>query len=105
MDYQAANRRTTSPVHPLRCTQTGIGHHQGHKRNSDHEFFVYQYEQYHYATKALRELRRVGEALEERVLKPTTLRGARWVPYIHRAVTVSNNSKIIIQVEGIYFLT
>ncbi|KAF3840384.1 hypothetical protein F7725_019101 [Dissostichus mawsoni] len=46
------------------------------------------YEQYHYAPKALRELRMIAEAMEEKVLKPTTLHGARWVPYVHRAAKV-----------------
>ncbi|KAJ8415103.1 hypothetical protein AAFF_G00008010 [Aldrovandia affinis] len=41
-------------------------------------------ERYHYAPKALRELRMIAEAMEEKVLKPTTLHGARWVPYVHR---------------------
>ncbi|KAK1895239.1 Zinc finger protein 862 [Dissostichus eleginoides] len=46
------------------------------------------YEQYHYAPKALRELRMIAEAMEEKVLKPTTLHGARWVPYVHCAAKV-----------------
>ena len=31
----------------------------------------------------------IGEALEEKVLKPTNLKGSRWVPYIFKAVKVS----------------
>lgn len=53
-----------------------------------HDVLVYLYEQYHYSPKALRELRMLAEALEEKVLKPTTLKGARWLPYIHRAIKV-----------------
>ncbi|XP_078810615.1 zinc finger protein 862-like [Oryzias latipes] len=52
------------------------------------EVLVYLYEQYDYSPKALRELRMLGEALEEKVLKPTTLKGARWLPYIHRATKI-----------------
>ena len=46
------------------------------------------YDQYHFSPKALRELRDIAAALEEKVLKPTTLRGARWLPYVHRAINV-----------------
>ena len=52
---------------------------------------VFMYEQYHYSPKALRELRMLGEALEEKVLKPTNLKGSlwsRWVPYIFKATKV-----------------
>ena len=31
----------------------------------------------------------IGEALEAKVLKPTNLKGSRWVPYIFKAVKVS----------------
>ena len=43
---------------------------------------------YHYSPKALRELRSLAQALEEKVLKPTNLGGTRWLPYIHRATKV-----------------
>ncbi|XP_058630025.1 zinc finger protein 862-like [Onychostoma macrolepis] len=46
------------------------------------------YEQYHYSPKALRELRLIAEALEEKVLKPSNLHGARWLPYVHRATKI-----------------
>ena len=49
---------------------------------------VFMYEQYHYFPKALRELRMLGEALEEKVMKPTNLKGSRWVPYIFKATQV-----------------
>ena len=53
------------------------------------EILVFLYEQYQYSPKALRELRMSGEALEAKVLKPTNLKGSRWVPYIFKAVKVS----------------
>ena len=40
---------------------------------------------YHYSPKALRELRAVAQAMEEKVIKPTRLSGTRWVPHIHKA--------------------
>ena len=46
------------------------------------------YDQYHYSPKAVRELRMIAEALEEKVLKPSNLHGARWLPYVHRAIKV-----------------
>lgn len=38
----------------------------------------YLYMQYHYSPKALRELRLLSEAMEDKALKPTNLNGARW---------------------------
>ncbi|XP_073716873.1 zinc finger protein 862-like [Misgurnus anguillicaudatus] len=46
------------------------------------------YDQYHYSPKALRELHLIAEALEEKVLKPSNLQGARWLPYVHRATKI-----------------
>lgn len=46
------------------------------------------YKEYHQSPKALRELRMVANALEEKVLKPVNLKGARWLPYISRACKV-----------------
>lgn len=46
------------------------------------------YDQYHYSPKAVRELHMIAEALEEKVLKPSNLHGARWLPYVHRAIKV-----------------
>ncbi|KAF3842334.1 hypothetical protein F7725_024285, partial [Dissostichus mawsoni] len=40
---------------------------------------------YRFSPKALHELRLVAEALEEKVLKPTNLAGARFLPYIYKA--------------------
>lgn len=44
------------------------------------------YKHYHYSPKALRELRNIAESLEEKVLKPTNLKGTRWVPHISKAM-------------------
>ena len=41
---------------------------------------------YHYSPKALRELRAIAEAMEEKVIKPTRLQGTRWVPHIYKAM-------------------
>lgn len=46
------------------------------------------YKQYHYSPKALRELRNIADALEEKVLKPTNLHGTRWLPHVQKALTV-----------------
>ncbi|KAM3877939.1 quattro [Diretmus argenteus] len=46
------------------------------------------YDQYHYSPKAVRELRLIAEALEEKVLKPSNLHGAHWLPYVHRATKI-----------------
>ena len=52
------------------------------------EVLHYLYMQYHYSPKALRELRVLEDALEDKVLKPTNLKGARWLPYIYKATQV-----------------
>lgn len=52
------------------------------------EVLHYLYMQYHYSPKALRELRVLAEVLEDKVLKPTNLKGARWLPYIYKATQV-----------------
>ena len=54
------------------------------------EELVHLYDQYHFSPKAIRELHQIAEALEEKVLRLTTLRGARWLPYIYRAIKVLN---------------
>ena len=46
------------------------------------------HKQYHYSPEALRELRMIADALEEKVLKPVNLSSTRWLPYIHMAVKV-----------------
>lgn len=52
------------------------------------EVLHYLHMQCHYSPKALRELRMLADALEDKVLKPTNLKGARWLPYIHKATQV-----------------
>ena len=54
------------------------------------EELVHLYDQYHFSPKAIWELHEIAEALEEKVLRLTTLRGARWLPYIYRAIKVLN---------------
>ncbi|KAJ8352273.1 hypothetical protein SKAU_G00237490 [Synaphobranchus kaupii] len=46
------------------------------------------YDQYHCSPKAVRELHMIAEALEEKVLKRSNLHGARWLPYVHRAIKI-----------------
>ena len=46
------------------------------------------YKHYHYSPKALRELKELAEAMEEKILKPGNLKGTRWVPHLHRALKV-----------------
>ncbi|KAM3871389.1 LOW QUALITY PROTEIN: apoptosis-stimulating of p53 protein 1-like [Diretmus argenteus] len=55
------------------------------------EVLHYLHMQYHYSPKALRELRMLADALEDKVLKPTNLKGARWLPYIHKATQILCN--------------
>ena len=45
-----------------------------HRLKHLNDVLVFLYEQYHYSPKALRELRMLGEAFEEKVLKPTNLK-------------------------------
>lgn len=40
---------------------------------------------YHYSPKALRELKTIAEAMEERCIKPKRLQGTRWLPHIMKA--------------------
>ena len=49
------------------------------------DIFKKIYKHYHYSPKALRELRAIGETMEERVIKPTRLQGTRWLPHIRKA--------------------
>jgi len=37
----------------------------------------------------------LADAMEEKVLKPTNLKGARWLPYIHKATQILCNSYAI----------
>ena len=55
------------------------------------EVLSFLYEQYQYSTKALRELRMLGEELEDNVLKPTNLRGSHWMSYRLKAVKITTN--------------
>ena len=55
-------------------------------RFSCHGTFKNLYDQYHYSPKAVRGLRMIAQALEEKVLKPSNLHGARWLSYVHRAI-------------------
>jgi hypothetical protein len=51
------------------------------------------YKQYKYSPKALRELREIAEALEEKVLVPSNILGTRWTPHMHRALeSLLNNN-------------
>ncbi|KAJ4929799.1 hypothetical protein JOQ06_018820, partial [Pogonophryne albipinna] len=59
------------------------------------EVLQYLHQQYHYSPKALRELRMLADAMEEKVLKPTNLKGSRWLPYIHKATQILCNSYAI----------
>lgn len=81
----------TPAFHP-RGTQAGAGNagcHQGTARAEKATGgATYLYMQYHYSPKALRELRLLAEAMEDKALKPTNLKGARLLPYIHKAIQV-----------------
>ncbi|KAF3859886.1 hypothetical protein F7725_000141 [Dissostichus mawsoni] len=46
-------------------------------------------------SKGTGELRMLADAMEEKVLKPTNLKGARWLPYIHKATQILCNSYAI----------
>ncbi|VDI00488.1 Hypothetical predicted protein [Mytilus galloprovincialis] len=68
------------------AANSAIKNHKHMKEIQD--LLQYLYKHYQYSPKALRELRQIGEALEEKVLKPTKLAGTRWLPHIHRALEV-----------------
>lgn len=46
------------------------------------------YKEYHYSPKALRELRELAEALEEKVSRPLNVLGARWLPHLETALKI-----------------
>ena len=46
------------------------------------------YKEYHYSPKALRELRELSEALEEKVSRPLNVLGARWLPHLQTALEI-----------------
>ena len=52
------------------------------------EVLVHLYDQYHFSPKAIRELHEIAEALEEKVLRPTTLCGARWLSIVARWLSI-----------------
>ena len=43
---------------------------------------------YHYSPKSMRELKSIADELETNTLKPTQVRGTRWLPHISRALKV-----------------
>ena len=43
------------------------------------------HKRYHYSPKALRELREIADALDEKIIKPTRLQGTRWIPHMNKA--------------------
>jgi len=68
------------------AANSAIKHHKHMTEIQD--LLQYLYKHYQYSPKALRELKQIGEVLEEKVLKPTKLAGTRWLPHIHRALNV-----------------
>jgi hypothetical protein len=46
------------------------------------------YKHYHYSGKAIRELKELAAALEEKVLMPVNILGMRWAPHMYRALKV-----------------
>lgn len=52
------------------------------------EVLHYLHMQYHYSPKALRELRVLADAMGNKALMPTNLKGARWLPYIYKVTQV-----------------
>ena len=59
-----------------------------HLLSSVKEMLQSIYKHYHYSPKALRELKELAEAMEEKIQKPGNLKGTRWVPHLHRALKV-----------------
>ena len=43
---------------------------------------------YHYSPKSVRELKSIAEELETNILKPTQVKGTRWLPHVSRALKV-----------------
>lgn len=43
---------------------------------------------YHYSPKSVRELKSIADELEMNILKPTQVKGTRWLPHISRALKV-----------------
>lgn len=61
---------------------------EDHLLSSIKEMLQSIYKHYHYSPKALRELKELAEAMEEKILKPGNLKGTRCVPHLHRALKV-----------------
>lgn len=68
------------------AANNAIKHHKIMREIQD--ILQHMYKHYHYSPKALRELRKLAEALEEKILKPTNLSGTRWLPFIESALHV-----------------
>lgn len=43
---------------------------------------------YHYSPKALRELKALSEAMEQKMIKPVNLQGTRWMPHLSGCLDV-----------------
>ena len=56
--------------------------------NKLYEVLQSLYKEYHYSPKALRELRELAEALEEKVSGPLNVLGARWLPHLETAFKI-----------------
>lgn len=54
--------------------------------NTIYEILKKIHKHYHYSPKALRELRAIAEAMDEKILKPTRLQGTRWMPHLHQSI-------------------
>lgn len=77
------------------AANNAIKNHQSMKKVQD--ILQHIYKHYHYSPKALRELRQIGESLEEKVMKPGNLGGTRWLPHIERALQIlSKNYKVLL---------
>ena len=52
------------------------------------ELLKHLWKHYEYSPKALRELRMISDATEERVMKPVTCVGTRWTPHMRKALLI-----------------
>ena len=50
------------------------------------------YKHYHYSPKAVREIKEIADALDEKFLKPNKVDGTRWTPHMKRALEVLTSS-------------
>ena len=77
------------------AANNAIKHHKVMREIQD--ILQHIHKHYHYSPKALRELKLLADALEEKVLKPTNLSGTRWLPYIEKALEVlTKNFRVIL---------